>query len=33
VPKTKVVELFKPYNIGLGLKLKNSKLAAFHVEF
>jgi hypothetical protein len=33
VPKTKVVELFKPYNIVLGLKLKNSKLAALHVEF
>jgi hypothetical protein len=29
----KVVELFKPYNIVLGLKLKNSKLAALHVEF
>jgi hypothetical protein len=29
----KVVELFKPYNIVLGLKLKNSKLTALHVEF
>jgi hypothetical protein len=29
----KVVELFKRYNIVLGLKLKNSKLAVFHVEF
>jgi hypothetical protein len=31
--KTKVVELFKPYNIVLGLKLKNSKLTTLHVEF
>jgi hypothetical protein len=33
MPKMKVVELFKPYNIVLGLKLKNSKLIALHVEF
>jgi hypothetical protein len=33
MPKTKVVELFKPYNIVLGLKLRNPKLAALHVEF
>jgi hypothetical protein len=33
MPKTKVVELFKPYNIVLGLKLKNSKLTTLHVEF
>jgi hypothetical protein len=33
MPKTKVVELFKHYNIVLGLKLKNSKLAALHVGF
>jgi hypothetical protein len=29
----KVVELFRPYNIVLGLKLKNPKLSALHVEF
>jgi hypothetical protein len=33
MPKTKVIELFKPYDIVLGLKLKNPKLAALHVEF
>jgi hypothetical protein len=33
MPETKVVELFKPYNIVLGLKLKNPKIAALHVEF
>jgi hypothetical protein len=33
MPKTEVVELFKAYNIVLGLKLKNPKLAALHVEF
>jgi hypothetical protein len=33
MPKTKVVKLFKPYNIVLGLKLKNPKLAALQVEF
>jgi hypothetical protein len=33
MPIMKVVELFKPYNIVLGLKLKNLKLAALHVEF
>jgi hypothetical protein len=33
MPKTKVVELFKPYNIVLGLKFKNPKLAALQVEF
>jgi hypothetical protein len=33
MPKMKVVELFKPYNIVLGLKLKNPKLVALHVEF
>jgi hypothetical protein len=33
MPKMKVIELFKPYDIVLGLKLKNPKLAALHVEF
>jgi hypothetical protein len=34
MPKTKVVELFRPYDIVLGLKLKKkTKLATLHVKF
>jgi hypothetical protein len=33
MPKTKVGEFFKLYNIASGLKLKNSKLTSFHVKF
>jgi hypothetical protein len=33
MPKTKVIELFKPYDIVLVLKLKNPKLAALQAEF
>jgi hypothetical protein len=33
MPKTKVVELFRPYNIVLGLKLKNPKIVALQIEF
>jgi hypothetical protein len=33
MPKTKVGEFFKLYNISLGLKFKNSKLAFLHVNF
>jgi hypothetical protein len=31
--KTKVGEFFKLYNIALGLKIKNSKLIALHMNF
>jgi hypothetical protein len=33
MPKTKVGEFFKLYNIALGLKFKNSKLIFLHVHF
>jgi hypothetical protein len=33
MPKTKVGEFFKLYNIALGLKFKNSKLISLHVNF
>jgi hypothetical protein len=33
IPKTKVGEFFKLYNIALGLKFKNSKLVSLHVKF
>jgi hypothetical protein len=33
IPKTKVGEFFKLYNIALGLKSKNSKFASLHVKF
>jgi hypothetical protein len=33
MPKTKVGEFFKLYNIALGLKFKNSKLISLHVKF
>jgi hypothetical protein len=33
MPKMKVGELFKLYNIALGLKFKNSKLIFLHVNF
>jgi hypothetical protein len=32
MPKTKVGEFFKLYNIALGLKFKNSKLIFLHVN-
>jgi hypothetical protein len=33
MPKIKVGEFFKLYNIALGLKFKNSKLASLHMKF
>jgi hypothetical protein len=33
MPKTKVGEFFKLYNINLGLKFKNSKLRSLHMKF
>jgi hypothetical protein len=33
MPKTKVGEFFKLYNIALGLKFKNSKFVFLHVKF
>jgi hypothetical protein len=33
IPKTKVGEFFKLYNIALGPKFKNSKLASLHIKF
>jgi hypothetical protein len=33
MPKMKVGEFFKLYNIALGLKFKNSKLISLHVKF
>jgi hypothetical protein len=33
MPKTKVEEFFKLYNIALGLKFKNSKLMFLHMNF
>jgi hypothetical protein len=33
MPKIKVGELFKLYNIVLGLKFKNPKLVALHIKF
>jgi hypothetical protein len=33
MPKMKVGEFFKLYNIALGLKFKNSKLISLHVTF
>jgi hypothetical protein len=33
MPKTKVGEFFKLYNIALGLKFKNLKLIFLHVNF
>jgi hypothetical protein len=33
MPKMKVGEFFKLYNIALGLKFKNSKLIFLHVNF
>jgi hypothetical protein len=33
MPKTKVGEFLKLYNIALGLKFKNSKLVSLHVKF
>jgi hypothetical protein len=33
MPKMKVGEFFKLYNIVLGLKFKNPKLIALHVKF
>jgi hypothetical protein len=33
MPKMKVGEFFKLYNIALGLKLKNSKLISLHMKF
>jgi hypothetical protein len=32
MPKTKVGEFFKLYNIALGLKFKNSKLVSLHTN-
>jgi hypothetical protein len=32
MPKTKVAEFFKLYNIALGPKFKNSKLVSLHME-
>jgi hypothetical protein len=32
MPKIKVGEFFKLYNIALGLKFKNPKLIALHVK-
>jgi hypothetical protein len=32
MPKTKVGEFFKLYNIALGLKFKNSKFVSLHVN-
>jgi hypothetical protein len=33
MPKMKVVEFFKLYNIVLGLKFKKPKFIALHVKF
>jgi hypothetical protein len=33
MPKTKVGEFFKLYNIALGLKFKNSKLISLQIKF
>jgi hypothetical protein len=33
MPKTKVGEFFKLYNIALGPKFKNSKFISLHVKF
>jgi hypothetical protein len=33
MPKTKVGEFFKLYNIALWLKFKNSKFISLHVKF
>jgi hypothetical protein len=33
MPKTKVGEFFKLYNIALGVKFKNSKLMFLHMNF
>jgi hypothetical protein len=33
MPKMKVGEFFKLYNIALGLKFRNSKLASLHMKF
>jgi hypothetical protein len=33
MPKMKVGEFFKLYNIALGLKFKNSKLVSLHIKF
>jgi hypothetical protein len=33
MPKTKVGEFFKLYNIALGLKFKNLKFIFLHVKF
>jgi hypothetical protein len=33
MPKIKVGEFFKLYNIVLGIKFKNSKSIALHVKF
>jgi hypothetical protein len=33
MPKTKVGEFFKLYNIALGLKFKNSKFIFLHAKF
>jgi hypothetical protein len=33
MPKTKVGEFFKLYNIALGPKFKNSKLVCLHMKF
>jgi hypothetical protein len=33
MPKIKVVEFFKPYNINIGFKFKNPKLIALNVKF
>jgi hypothetical protein len=33
MPKTKVGEFFKLYNIALGPKFKNSELKSLHVNF
>jgi hypothetical protein len=32
-PKIEVGEFFKPYNIALGFKLRNSKYTALHFKF
>jgi hypothetical protein len=33
MPKIKVGEFFKPYNIALRFKFKNPKYTALHVKF